>query len=773
MHSMPIKATLVLLACLTSSLQAAEPQLREMLPQGAKRGSEVEVTLRGPRIGIDPQEILWHEGEFQVQSIERISDNQTKLKLVIPESTQPGRYGMRLRTASGISNVVTFHVGSLPEISEAEPNSNPLEPQSIDLGVVINGVVKQEDIDCFSFQAKAGQPIAVEVEGLRLGRTFFDPVITLFDKEGQPLAKCDDWPLVRQDACLSVIAPYDGKYLLELRESAYRGDDRASYRLHVGSFPRPLAVYPPGGRAGEMVTVNWIGDASGEASAQVELPNAPTENFAYVPFNDRGYAPSPHMLRVVDAPIVADLEPNGRPREANRGEFPGVYHGVLSATGDRDHFRFAAKKGQVLHMHLHARAIGSPVDGVLRILDANGKYLASNDDNRGYPDSYIRFQAPADSEYIAQIEDRLLRGGETFVYWLEAKNPTPIVNVQFDEQQRYVAKLFSIPQGNRDGAVMRVGRQDMGGELTFDWHNLPAGVSAEIFPLAGSYDRAAVVFAATDNAPLGQSLPALSATRTEDDKPVEANFSQVNWMVRGQNNVDMWSYKSERAVVAVAEEAPYRLHIEQPQAPLVQRGSMNLRVIAEREEGFDEAILVRMLYNPPGVSSNNSRRIKQGETEAVIPITANANARVGDWKIVVRGEADVGGRLVTVTPFATLSLREPYVSMEFASPRVDQGNSVALPITIQQHATFEGEAKVELMGLPAGATAEPLTISSDSTELTFNIKITNTARPGRHRGLFCRVTVTENGVPVVHSVGDGELRIDKPLPRSETTQASR
>src|SRR5690606_40904 len=159
----------------------------------------------------------------------------------------------------GISNVMTFHVGALPEMAEVEPNSEPTAPQVIPLGTVVNGVVKNEDVDFFQFEAKAGEPISVEVDGLRLGRTFFDPVILLYNAEGDELAKCDDWALLQQDACFSIIAPADGKYLLELRESAYRGSDQATYRLHVGKFPRPLAVYPPGGRAGETIQVEWRG----------------------------------------------------------------------------------------------------------------------------------------------------------------------------------------------------------------------------------------------------------------------------------------------------------------------------------------------------------------------------------------------------------------------------------------------------------------------------------------------------------------------------------
>lgn len=203
----------------SSIAAAASPQLTQLVPQGGQRGTEVVVSLRGPRLGQDPQEILWHEPGIEVKQIESVDDNRAKALLVVPESLPTGRYAMRLRTTTGISNVMTFHVGNLPEVDEAEPNNSALEPQAIDFGSVVNGTVKSEDVDYFSFMAKQGDTIAVEVEGLRLGRTFFDPVVILYDTDGEELTSCDDWPLVRQDACFTLIAPYDGKYTLELRES--------------------------------------------------------------------------------------------------------------------------------------------------------------------------------------------------------------------------------------------------------------------------------------------------------------------------------------------------------------------------------------------------------------------------------------------------------------------------------------------------------------------------------------------------------------------------
>lgn len=764
---------------------AAAPQLQQVAPQGGQRGTEVEVTLTGPRLGQDPQEVLWHEPGVEVTNIAKVDGNKVTATFKIPDSCSLGRHAMRLRTASGISNLVTFHVGTLPEITEAEPNSQSTEPQNLEIdptagGVTISGVVTNEDVDFFAFEAKAGEPISVEVEGLRMGRTFFDPVITLYDPAGGELASCDDWPLLKQDASLSLLAPVDGKYLLELRESAYRGNGNATYRLHVGKFPRPQVVYPPGGQVGQDLALKWIGDATPDAGEEITLPAEPTGNFAYFPTDagetNRGIAPSPHPLKVVDMPVAGEAEPNNNRNQATAAEAYGAMYGVLSEPGDTDYFRFAAKKGQVLQIKLHARSIGSPLDGVLRLLDKDGKRVAGNDDNSGQPDSYIEYTAPADGDYYLEVSDHLKRGDPTFAYWVEVLGPVPHVELALEEQQRYVAKLFDVPQGNRNAAVMRATRRRLGGELQFDWKNLPEGVAVEMFPLAGDYNRLPVVFTATVEAPLGQGLATVSAKQIDDageSKPVTVNLSQLNSLIRGQNNVEMWGYTGSRAVVAVTEQAPYSIRIVEPKSPLVQRGSKNLRIVAEREEGFDEAILVRTLYNPPGVSANNSLRIKKGETEATIPITANDKAKTGDWKIVVRGQANHSGPLVTATAPINLTITTPYVTMKLPRLTVEQGGTIKFPITIEHNTPFEGEASVELVRLPPGVTTSPQTITSETKELTFELNVAGDARPGQHKGIFCRVTVPENGEGIVHSVGYGELRVDTPLPPETGTQAAR
>ena len=138
--------------------------------------------------------------------------------------------------------------------------------------MTVNGVIQSEDVDYFVVDAKKGQRISAEIEGMRLGVTMFDPYIAILDSKRFELITADDTPLLKQDAAASIIAPADGKYFVQVRESSYGGDGNCYYRLHVGTFPRPIAVYPAGGKRGEQVEVRFLGDPTGDIVKKVKLP---------------------------------------------------------------------------------------------------------------------------------------------------------------------------------------------------------------------------------------------------------------------------------------------------------------------------------------------------------------------------------------------------------------------------------------------------------------------------------------------------------------------
>jgi len=94
-----------------------------------------------------------------------------------------------------------------------------------------------------------------------------------------------------------------------------------------------------------------------------------------------------------------------------------------------------------------------------------------------------------------------------------------------------------------------------------------------------------------------------------------------------------------------------------------------------------------------------------------------------------------------------------------------QGKDTAMLAKVEMLKPFDGEASVELLGLPHGATTPILKFAKDQTELTFPITVAADAAVGKHNGVFCRVHVPENGTTILHQAAmGGTLRIDKPAP---------
>ncbi len=102
----------------------------------------------------------------------------------------------------------------------------------------VTGIADNEDVDYYVIDAKKGERISAEVEGLRLGISEFDPYVAILNAKRFELGSSDDAALVWRDGFTSVIAPEDGKYIIQVRESAYAGNGACIYRLHVGNFPR-------------------------------------------------------------------------------------------------------------------------------------------------------------------------------------------------------------------------------------------------------------------------------------------------------------------------------------------------------------------------------------------------------------------------------------------------------------------------------------------------------------------------------------------------------
>jgi hypothetical protein len=758
---------------LVGAVQAADPVVNSMTPYGVEQGKEATLTFRGTGLAT-VKEILFYTPGFTVKSLEAKDDTSLNAVVAVAPECELGIHAIRMCSTTGVSNLRTFTVGHLAEVAEKEPNNSPNQAQDVPLNVTVSGVVQTEDIDSYSVELKQGERLNVELEGLRLGNTFFDPYLVILGPDKIILTKSDDSALLHQDCLSSLIAPQDGKYTIQLREVAFGGNGASTYRMHVGTFPRPTAVFPPGGKPGEKLKLHWLGDPAGEFEQEVTLPTDGRTEFRVAAHDGRSLAPSPLVLRVSDLPWSNEQEPNNEVKAALTATAmaaPLAMQGIIQTPGDIDFHKFTAKKGQQLDVRVLARKpLRSPLDAMLAVHNAQGGTIANNDDTGG-PDSYLRLTVPADGDYFVSIRDQLKGGGVDFVYRVEITEVKPSLVMRLPEQRRYISTTLVVPQNNRNAVMVAAQRQNFGGELNVSFENLPAGMKAETVPMAAAMSEVPVIFSAAADAPPAGALIGIIGKATDPKLNVTGTLDQRTMLIRGQNNQDVWGHNADRMAMVLSEAVPYSIDIVPPQAPLVRNGSFDLKVVAKRAQGFKDPISLRMLYNPPGVASSGSIVIPEGKNEAVIPLTANNGAGLGTWKIVVTGRSGERGRpnpnderLRCSTQFADLTVEEPYFKFAFAKAAVEQGKETEVVVKVQKLRDFEGKAKVELVGLPANTKSAPVEFTKDDAELRFKVTAAANAKPGRYTSLVCVAKFPHGGDVVTHTLGGGELRVDSPLP---------
>jgi hypothetical protein len=762
-----LSATLRL--CVSHSF-AASPVLSALSPRGAQRGKDVVVTFSGARLA-DAKEVLFYTPGFSVAKLEVVNPSVVRATVKIAQDCRLGEHAVRLRTASGISEMRTFWVGALPVVAEKEPNSDFAAPQKIPLNVTVEGVVDYEDVDYFAVECKKGQRLSVEIEAMRLANTLFDPYVAILDSKRFELASSDDSPLLGQDGMCSIVVPADGTYIVQVRESAYGGNGACAYRLHVGTFPRPQAVVPAGGKAGEEIEVRFIGDPRGEFKQKIKLPPKPVEKFGIFAQDADGISPSPIPFRLIDAGNVIEVEPNDTHANATKAELPLALNGVIDKPGDTDWFRFKAKKGQTYDIHCYARRLGSPLDPVMTLAFAGGGAIAINDDAFG-PDSYFRITFPEDREYVLGITDHLGKGGPTYFYRVEFTLVQPSATVSIPKVALFSQErqTISVPRGNRMATLMSVSRANFGGEVVLGAEGLPTGLTLNAENVAANLDVVPVVFEAAPTAAVAGSLANISVRHADPKHPaIAGRFAQTAELVTGPPGQSVyWSHTVDRAAIAVTDEVPYSIRIIEPKVPLVQNGSMQLKIVAERKPGFTAPITIYALFNPPGVGSASAVTIPANQTEVLMPMNAAGNAQVRRWKTAVLGVSDAGsGPMWVSSQLATIEVAPPLVAFNMERAAVEQGKETDLFCKIQHLTPFEGKAKVRLLGLPFKVTTPEMEITKETKEVAFKLTTDTTSPAGIHRNLFCQVVITKNGEPIVANTGASELRIDVPIVKKE------
>ncbi len=772
-----------------------------LLPRGASRGTSVDVAISGQYMQ-DAKEIVFYSPGIKAINIKPGAKpaEEVKARFEIAADCAPGEHILRLRTATALSEAITFWVSKFPTVDETEKkagdNDTIAKAQPVPLNSTVNGQIlpgNDADRDMYRVDVEQGQRISVEVEAVRLGTLHIggetDLAVRILDAQGKELGKSDDSALFVQDPMLSIAAPKKGSYYVEIAQQLYSPPRLAYYRAHIGTFTRPTAIFPAGGQAGEQLNVKVLGDPGGERTEQVALPKQ-SGDFAFYSQD----APSPNMLRVVSYPNV--LEGDLRIAQA-----PVAMNGIISQPGEVDRFYFWGKKGETYKIRVYGRSLGSPIDPKIWIRASNStKNALEADDSKladlGYVsargswfvkdmlDPVTLFKPGADGDYILGVEESRGKGGKDFVYRVEiepAKDTiyTHISNSDGYQIPRQVGLL--VPQGNRWTVDVQLA-QGLGnnykGEVELEAVGLPRGVSmiAPKYPKGAT--RMPVQFFAEQGAEQQAAFIELRAKAVDPKVQLQTGSRQGAALVNKGNQLAWHFLWMEKYAMAVTQPAPFDIELEQPKIPLAQNGELELKVKLIRHGDFNDPVEIQTDWLPQGVSKQSALTIPKDKNEATFKINASAKAPAGVFQIAMNATTAKGGdsfsgvgRVRVSSKFVELKLSEPYLAVDLKRASVEKGQRGQIVGTLKQNKPFPGTATAVLKRLPKGIKMiEPgPQITAKEQQVVFQIEADSDALTGLYKEIFCEVTVNENGQSVKQQTGSGILRIDP----ARTTAAGR
>jgi hypothetical protein len=765
----------LLLTALAGRAAADTPATMYVFPAGGQRGTTVTVRIGGlylhescpfemigPGVQASPRieqtKTIWFEGPViplpDSQQAEDYPQDMAGTVKIAPDAA-PGARPWRVWTAQGAVPSRPYIVGTFPEVVEDEIDGEPIAVP-VTLPVTANGrIFPREDVDLWSFAAKAGQTITCSVLTTRLGSPF-DAHLEIRDTHGTRLAESADASPPGSEALVRFTAPADGTYSVAIHDAKFGGLQHYVYRLTMTAGPSVDHVYPLGGRRGTTAKFELSGGNVSAAPVEIALPtDAPSRFVATIGASDA--VSNPFTLAVDDLPELLEQEPNDGIAPANPVQVPAILNGRIDRPGDVDSWAFRVAKDQTLEFDLHAARLGSPLDSVIVLLDAAGKELTRADDSGGnQSDSILRHTFKEEGTYVVRVEERLSsRGGKAFAYRLRVATPAAP-----DFRLHLPADAVTVNRGGEAKLKLRVERLGSFAEpVNLEFAGLPPGVAVANATIPANAGEFEIAFKAEAAAAVAGRAVTIRGTAMVAGKPVtrQATFAAPAPA----------DFEVDSLLVAVCVPTPYKVKGIY-EVKYAQRGAKFVRRFTIDRGGFEGPLRVRL--------ADKQARHLQGVNGPTIEVPAGASefeypiylppwmeiGRTSRTVVMAFGDVvDPDGSRHTVS-FTSLNQNEQLVALvdpgqlsletDCRSLRESPGASASIAVTVGRGQGVNVPVRVELV-VPAhihGVSAEPLTLPADQATGTLTLQFAAENRGPFNMPLLLRATALKSPTdPVV------------------------
>jgi hypothetical protein len=736
-------------------------------------------------------------GSFSWLAVPDDRDNeegdQLELLVQLKEDAAPGLYPIRLRTDEGMSNILLFSVGSLPETVEeesllkqrSERNNNDLRSsaQQLTLPVTVNGTLVGPDQDFYRFTPKAGERLVFEVEARRAGSAI-DPVVRVFDSNGSELAVSNDAPGLGVDARVEVTFTQAADHFVLVHDAKYSGQDQNFYRLKIGSYQFAGSIFPLGWQRDHTVEVSLAGgNLPAPVKISPDLKASPGSGF--VPVALPGGGSLPFLFRVGNRPELLEPRESSKatPRTAvgaaGKGvtksqaaklaadgptpkfvELPSatVMNGRISQPGEIDRYRVRVKPEEHWAFEVEAASLGtSELLGVLAVYDAttqrrlaltelgqeSGTNPFSFESSRNEVDPRISLEIPKEvSEVIVTVEDLVGRGGPRFGYRLTASPQPPDFTVEL------TTPYVNIPANGTAGVEVVVARRGYDGPIQLSIPGLPADIvqegghiPAEMNPAEDrrAFTTGHLTLTAKPDAEVRSMALSVVAESDPSLGPPIRRVAVAPGMIQTIKGTRQKPFKAawvETSLpAATTKPLPFGLEFSKRKIRLVQ--GENTEVQWKLKKAGPAAPLVRVDQRPTA-SIKDLRVLRQtgkpeiGQEGGFNILTTMATPLV-TFDLVFDGNRVSGEnveRLVTA-PAITIELVPGY-SLHLLSKKVEipRGGNMELVGRVEREPGFDGIIKLKAEDLPDHVACAEVTVPVDQTEFRLRFESSAEAKTG-------------------------------------------
>ncbi len=761
-------AVLALAGFDASAVHAQAPAISAISPLSLRPGQTQEITLRGG--GLAGASHLWTS--FHGKAVLSPKPNNGKnagevsFRVSLPADTPPGIYGLRVATNQGISPLRLMLVDDLSVISQQAGNTTPSTAQHVSLPAVIDGTLDPLTSHFYKFHIEAGQRLSMEILARRIGSAL-DPTLRLFDAKGREIAYCDDLPGLSEDAAIDHTFAKAGDYILAVEDNLNQGGGNYYYHLRIGDFPAAVVALPLGATRGSQLAFHFADKASSQIEPLlVHVPSDPQRVAINVPARFAGGSSrSFATILLSDRHESNEVEPNDDRKTATRVEFGQNVNGRLQTPGDVDHFVFHARSGQSARFTAFARRLGSPADVVLRVTQPDGNQLAYVE-GAAANEATLTTSFPKDGDYLLEVADLNRRGGSRYAYHVD------FIPSDAGFALEAAAETLNIPSGGTALVKVTATRSRYIGAIAVKAVDLPKGVSSAATVIGPGLDSVVLTLHANATATAARVNPiriiGTGRVRGAEFQTV-ATISEVL-----KTELSGMPYPPESLATAaafgIAPPAPFTLRTEPAELVFGRHLSATVKVLAERQKGFDEEIALAIVPSekettppsppkhllPTGITAV-LKPIPKGASSVAIVFSADNQPALAEFTTVFEGTLKKANQTHTQpAPGVALKLEDPYqISVAAASGKLPRKGQLRLKVSAKRNPAFPGEITLACSQLPKGITASTAKLAAGKTEQELVLSATAEAAAGAIKNV--KLVAQAN-------VGNGKFSSKVPLP---------